>query len=215
MTTPPRPRGRPKDEELERRLLESAIDILVEGGFSGLTIEKIADRAGAPRTTFYRRWSTAKEAVIAALKVVYVEGYPPEPDTGDVVEDLAQLANAMGGLVRDPRYGRVLRFLIAEMAVDPALREPAMEIVRGRRGSAGSILRRGIERGQLPPNADVELMIELVSGGLMFHHFFGETELDADYAARVVSMVIAGGRNVTRTTAEAATPAAQSPSNPS
>ena len=215
MTIPPRPRGRPKDEGLERRLLESAIDILIEGGFSGLTIEKIADRAGAPRTAFYRRWSTAKEAVIAALKVVYVEVYPPEPDTGDVVEDLVQLAKAMGGLVRDPRYGRVLRFLIAEMAIDAALREPAMEIVRGRRSSAGSILRRGIERGQLPPDTDVELVIELVSGALMFHHFFGESEVDADYAARVVARVIGGGRSVASATAEAATPAAQRPSSSS
>lgn len=191
MNKPSKARGRPKDEELERRLLEAAIDVLVETGFGGLTIEKIAERAGAPRSTFYRRWPSAKEAVIAALRVAYVEGYPPEPDTGDVARDLVDLATAMGGLVSDPRYGRVLRFLIAEMVVDPALREPAMEIVRGRREAAGSVLRRGVERGQLPADADIDLIIEAVSGTLMFHQFFGETELDADYAARVVSLALA------------------------
>lgn len=204
----PRPRGRPKDGALERRLLDAAIDTLVEHGFSGLTIERITERAGAPRSAFYRRWPSAKAAVVAALSQVYGDAYPPPPDTGDVTRDLAALAEAMGGLLRDPRYGVVMRFLIAETAVDETLREPTMALVRRRREAAGTVLRRGIARGQLAAHTDIDLIIETVSGALLFHHVFGETDADAGYAARVSALALAGGLRDISTTADASTPSA-------
>src|SRR4051812_48142722 len=83
--TTQRPRrgpGRPRDPEVERRMKQAALEALAEHGFSGITLEKICERAGVPRATFYRRWATPLEAVGEAFNEAFL--FRALPDTGDV-----------------------------------------------------------------------------------------------------------------------------------
>ena len=49
-------RGRPRDGEVDRRVLSAAWDLLHAGGYAGLNMDEVAERAAVAKTTLYRRW---------------------------------------------------------------------------------------------------------------------------------------------------------------
>src|SRR5260370_16817796 len=55
--------GRPRDQEARNAILQAALSLVKEFGYRSLTIEKIARRAGAGKTTIYRWWPS-KAAVV-------------------------------------------------------------------------------------------------------------------------------------------------------
>ena len=84
------PKGRPLDDELTGRVLETVRDILDGSGYANLRIEKVAAAVGCSKTAIYRRWQTKAELVSAAI----LDGIDPGiiPNTGNVVEDLVEHA---------------------------------------------------------------------------------------------------------------------------
>jgi AcrR family transcriptional regulator len=56
-------------------VLEAADDLLVEFGFSGLTIEGIAIRAGVAKQTIYRWWTSKTDILLESLAVDATEHF--------------------------------------------------------------------------------------------------------------------------------------------
>jgi AcrR family transcriptional regulator len=201
--------GRPMSEDVERRLLDAALSVLIEHGVGGLTVDKIADAAGVPRTTFYRRWQTANEAVAAAAKDALGAANPEDPATGDFREDLTIMGKNMVRLLNRGHFARVLSFMIAEMQFNPAFRATTMELVRYRRQYPASVLQRAQEAGQVSRDLDAELLVEMYVGAMFFRLFFGEAPPDDAYVSKLLDMIIGGrgfGKAASRT-AEARKPA--------
>src|SRR5471030_1961694 len=81
--------GRPLDASRDVALREAALKLLAEIGYDRLTIDSVAARARASKTTIYRRWSGKAELVVDALNCL--KGSPPVPDTGTLAGDLAAM----------------------------------------------------------------------------------------------------------------------------
>ena len=188
-----RQRGRPMSEGVERRLLNAALTVLNEHGMGELSVDKIADAAGVPRTTFYRRWQTANEAVAAAIKSALGAANPGDPATGDVREDLEILGHNMVRLLNTGSFARALSFVIAEMPFNPAFRSTVMDIVRHRRQFPAAVLLRGQEANQISRAFDAELLVEMYVGALFFRLLFGETPPDEAYVRKVLDVIIGAG----------------------
>src|SRR5262245_53313353 len=77
--------GRPRSEEAHRAILDATLALLVEVGYSGLTVEGIAQRAGVGKATIYRRWASKLPLVIEAFG--QLPGFE-DADTGDLATDL-------------------------------------------------------------------------------------------------------------------------------
>ncbi|KFG89081.1 Transcriptional regulator protein [Sphingobium herbicidovorans NBRC 16415] len=95
-----RSRGRPRQAELQDRLISSALDVLATNGITGLTVERVCALAGVPKTTFYRRWSKPFDAVVEGIlsrprELTYV-------DEGNAVRDLSRFYNSLAALYSDP-----------------------------------------------------------------------------------------------------------------
>ncbi|PVM86044.1 hypothetical protein DDF62_17830 [Caulobacter radicis] len=164
-TEPPAKRrgpGRPRDPEVEKRLKRAALEVLAQHGMSGLTLEKICDKAGAPRATFYRRWATPMQAVGEAFNEAFL--FETLPDTGDVVADLVALGQAMLDLYNDPVVGPCMSFLIAESRVRPELFQNGQEDFLRRRAYNRQVVERAIARGEIPADTDADLVIDTLSG---------------------------------------------------
>jgi AcrR family transcriptional regulator len=129
---------------------------------SGLTLEKICDKAGAPRATFYRRWATPMQAVGEAFNEAFL--FETLPDTGDVVADLVALGQAMLDLYNDPVVGPCMSFLIAESRVRPELFQNGQEDFQRRRAYNRQVVERAIARGEIPADTDADLVIDTLSG---------------------------------------------------
>lgn len=106
-----------------RRVHDAALALVAESGYTRLTMEGIAARAGVGKQTLYRSWSGTGDIVIDALlaRSADEDGAVVVPDTGDLRADLVVLVEGTVAEFADPALDRVLRACTAEMQVDPAL----------------------------------------------------------------------------------------------
>jgi AcrR family transcriptional regulator len=157
--------GRPRSPEAHAAILRAAVELVAADGLHALSMEAIAARAGVGKATIYRRWKTKEDLVAEALRSV--ARTPEIPDTGSVRGDLAAAAQAAVGRLSTDAF-RVLPKLLAEGGDDPALRAAVDEaLLAPRREGFATILRRGIERGELREDLDVDLVTDILLGPII------------------------------------------------
>ena len=118
---------------LERAILEAAAAELAQGGYAGLTMDRVARRAGTNKNAIYRRWSNRAALALAAYREM-AERRLEAPDTGDLREDVLVLLRRINADVDSPRAD-ILRGLLANAADDPDLLQQLQDeyTVRSRR----------------------------------------------------------------------------------
>jgi AcrR family transcriptional regulator len=157
--------GRPRSPEAHAAILRAALELAVEGGLAGLSMEAIAARAGVGKATIYRRWKSKEELFAEAIGMIAVN--PEVPDTGSVRGDFEAASGAAVERMA-PEAFRVLPRLLADAADDPELLAALhAALVRPRRAAIAAVLRRGIERGELRADIDVDLVSDMLIGPLI------------------------------------------------
>ncbi|MFC3174111.1 TetR/AcrR family transcriptional regulator [Novosphingobium bradum] len=180
-----RRRGRPRDAALEARLLTSCLEVLAEGGFSGLTVERICERAEITKKTFYLRWPSAVDAAYAAFgRYISVVEFT---DTGDAVADVLRLARQLIEWFQQPVMGQCYRFILAETQVRPAYAAHLLADVTLRRDRDRAELAAAMKRQGLPGADRADLVLNAVNG-VAFNAslVWGTSEADLDYLVRAL-----------------------------
>jgi AcrR family transcriptional regulator len=159
----PRPGGR--SARVRSAVLDATLDELVDHGYAAMTIHGIARRAGVNKTSLYRRWGT-KGALLAEALASMSPDAPAPPDTGDVRTDLLVLWSTAppprrpGDFARPVAVSRALAAADSDPAVAAAhhlLWQRRLELIK-------VVVERAVSRGQLPPEADPELLMDLLFG---------------------------------------------------
>jgi AcrR family transcriptional regulator len=164
---PPRYRlGRPRSEAVDSAIESAVLELLVDEGYAGVTMEGVAARAGVGKASLYRRWPTKEQLVIAA--VVHRCGeHDTAPDTGSLRGDVTAYCRQVLDKLR--RHGAILRAVNAETARNPALDESfRTTFLQQRRAQVREVLTRAVDRGELPQGADLELLGDL-GAALLWH----------------------------------------------
>jgi AcrR family transcriptional regulator len=183
--------GRPRSERAHQAILTAARELLIEKGFAAMRLEHVAARAGVGKATIYRRWRS-KEALAQDLLSHLAAPHIAVADADTTHEELlAAVTNPMRAVI-ETDFGPVIRALLSEIASDPSIGDPfRATVVAARRAEVTRVIRRGIARGDLRPDADAELATELLVGPVYFRLMFGGV-LDHDFAERVVDNVMRG-----------------------
>jgi AcrR family transcriptional regulator len=182
--------GRPRDPRYDKTILDATLKILFDKGYAGLTIDGVAARTGVGRPTIYRRWSSKPALVIAALAQSI--GLSPTPDTGSLREDLLAFQREQVTLMNAPQSRRVTAGLVADLVADPELAESYFgDYVAPRRTTVWQALERGIDRGELRPDADFTLIYDLLMGPLFMRSVVRGEPLGPDMAEEIVDLVLA------------------------
>lgn len=183
--------GRPRSDKAHRAILEAARELIGAEGFASLRLEHVAARAGVGKATVYRHFST-KEALALELLMELALPHIAVEDVGDTrAELLASVTKPMRALTDSP-FGPVVRALLSEIAINPALGDPFREsVVQARRDEIAQVVRRGVERGDLRPEVEPTLATELLVGPVYFRLMFGG-DLDDAFAERLVDAVLRG-----------------------
>ena len=206
----PRParKGRPRSDRVHRAILDAFRAVLSEEGFADLRLEHVAARAGVGKATIYRRWAS-KEALAQELLAELAAPHIAVAEAGDTrAELLAVVINPMHA-VTDTPFGPVIRALLSQIAVNPTLGDPfRATVVQARRNEIARVIGRGIARGDLRPDADVDIATELLVGPVYFRLMFGG-ELSRDFANRVVDTVMRGYAAPQRGSSSPAAPTTQ------
>jgi AcrR family transcriptional regulator len=197
----PHRRGRPRSEKARVAILEAAAELLMARGLSEVSMDAVAERAGVSKATIYRWWPTKE---MLALDALYNEWAPPAPsprDTGSLRGDLLALLRPWARLASSRPYGRVIAALITEAQTDPAFgRTYRSRFVEPRREQGRTVFRRAIERGEIPPDTQVELALDMIYGPLYHRLLHGHAPLSDHFVRDVVETALDGltghGRNV-------------------
>lgn len=190
---PARRPGRPRSEEANAAILNAAIELLTEHGLKDMSIEAVAARAGVGKTTIYRRWDTKNELIGAALSHLRPPAAPP--DTGSLIGDLGQFVALQRKRLEGSALPRALPRLLAEAIDDPDFHaEIVKQAVQPIRDILGELVRRGLERGELRADLDVEAMVDVLHAAPIYKLLLGggSTEAVADVPRRIVPLLLAG-----------------------
>jgi AcrR family transcriptional regulator len=165
---------RPRSPEAHEKVIHAALALFGERGIDATSMDAISRASGVSKATIYNHWKD-KEALLLEV-MLYVNGLNREPedvDTGDLRGDLATVLNRRPPGEFEEARNRMMPTLIAYSAAHhefgKAWRHRVMEPPRR---SLKRILERGIERGQLPPNLDLELAMALLLGPMLYTHIF-------------------------------------------
>jgi AcrR family transcriptional regulator len=173
--------GRPRSEQAHHAILAATIELLPEHGLTGLSIEAVATKAGVGKTTIYRRWPSKLELVVEAV----AEMRPPLPteDTGSLQGDFLAFQRGQVSRVAAGPMPRIAPRLLAESVSDRELHEAVQrELIDPIRTAIGEVLQRGVDRGELRADLDVELATDVVHGTVVYRILRSEGDLLAAVA---------------------------------
>jgi AcrR family transcriptional regulator len=182
--------GRPRDSRADEAIMDAAVSVLADRGPGGFTVDEVAARAGCGKATVYRRWPSRSALLLDTANRLGLE--PPNVDTGSLRDDLIALATALGTKMRETPAGRMLPSITAEAAVNPEMREVLRAFVRDRRQRPRAVVQRAVARGELPPDTDVDLLVDLLGGTVIYRELFALVPTDEAMVNRLVDALLTG-----------------------
>jgi AcrR family transcriptional regulator len=181
--------GRPRSEEAHRAILAATLALLIEVGYSALTVEGIAQRAGVGKATIYRRWPSKLPLVIEAF------GDLPAfeaSDSGDLATDLERILRSYLRVYNTTPLGAVVPSLAGELPHNPQLMDLFAPVVKQRRQPLIDALRRAVDRGEIPLDTDLDLAADLIVGPITVRVFFTPGKLSPKLVTPLVEMALRG-----------------------
>lgn len=194
-TTVRQPRNRDRSR---RAILQAAFDLSGEVGYSKLSIEAIAARAGAGKQTIYRWWPSKAAVLLDAILAQSSDeaGEIDLPDTGDIEVDLRAVLHATVHEFNDPRYDQTMRSLTVALLEDETLATQYRDRLASRMHEAKKErLRSAQQAGQLDPEADLDAAVEIIFGPLMNRWLTRSGPLTIEYVDTVLETALTGLRS--------------------
>jgi AcrR family transcriptional regulator len=185
--------GRPRSEQARMAILRSTLKLLGESGFSDLTIEAVAARARVGKATVYRWWPN-KAALIADAFASSTTRKLHFPDTGSVRSDMSQQMRQVIKIFRS-RRGRIVSAILGGGQSDRDLIAAFRErFLWPRRQEAYATIRRGILRGELRKDADLDVLLDALYGPIYMRFLIRHDKLTPDFVDRLCELVLGGAR---------------------
>jgi AcrR family transcriptional regulator len=184
-------RGRPRDDDIDRRVLDAARDLLAAEGFAAATIQAIARRAAVRSSAIYRRWPSRieliEEAIFPGLDDVAVE------PTGDLRRDLDRFVAAYRSVMGTPAGLAALPALLSTYHSGADRRDPAARW-RSARPQFRAIL-DAAPAGEIDPALGADDLFDLLVGAVLFRIFIASQGLRADAPDHTVELVMRAARS--------------------
>lgn len=171
-------------------VLQATLAEIAEHGIGGVSVAAVAARAGVHETSVYRRWRTREDLLVAAVLQLSEVQIPP-PDTGSLRGDLIMLANQLTVYLSLP-IGRALVSTAALNVEDPSLAAARGEFAAARLDTMRVVIDRAIERGELAPDTDTRLALEMVIAPLHVRALITGEPLTETLAEQIVDMLLSG-----------------------
>ncbi|MFG2098074.1 TetR/AcrR family transcriptional regulator [Streptomyces sp. NPDC048612] len=178
-------------EDKTEAIRAAVFEELAAVGFARMSIEGIARRAGVGKTAVYRRWRSKLHLVLDVVSAVAVAGMP-SPDTGSLPGDVRMLLEVASRALRHPMASQIIPDLLAEAARSPELAQALKAALHdSQEGVAAAVVARAVERGELPPDVDTRLALDLLTGPLYWRLLVVRDELPKGYLDALSASVVA------------------------
>lgn len=179
-----------RSESSRRATLEAALDLCTERGYGRVTIEAIAARAGVSKKTIYRWWPSKSAVLLEAFTERLVTA-TPFTDTGDIAKDLRTHITGAVDVLAVPPFGPAYAGILSEIHHDDELAETVRtQLIEPRFEEAVDRLRSAQAQGQIPPDADLHLAVEMLYGPVYYRHVLRKPMQDAEAVGKLVDHVL-------------------------
>jgi AcrR family transcriptional regulator len=188
--------GPVRSDDARRAILAATAEQFVAKGYEGLTIQGVAAAARVGKQTIYRWWSSKADLLAECL----VDGPLWDrdlavPDTGDLAADVRTWLALMLDVDTPGAVGRLLLPLIGAAAGDEGLARNLEELLHGgREGGLDARFAAAVRAGDLPEDADPQLIADALVGFLVVRTMARMTTTHADVVRLVAHVLGPAGR---------------------
>jgi AcrR family transcriptional regulator len=194
----PRRRGRRRDANVDRRILDVARDVYAERGWAGFNFDVVAHQARVSKDAIYRRYPSKIELLLATMARAADEHVPVVPQD-DIRTYLIAAANRYFDDYVSGNGINSLRIFV-EAPQNPELLEAfhserAAPVVVHTRAA----IRAAMDAGQLPTASSPTAVLDAVLGGVLMHLLATPPELRDkmlagahEYLVELVDLVLRG-----------------------
>jgi len=170
-------------------ITEAVLQEWADNGYARLSMEAVARRAGVGKNALYRRWQSKQEMALAVLYEIRV-AVVPTPDTGSLCGDLEALVRAMLSWFSYPRIAPIVADMVAETTRDPSLSDAVERVLRTiQRTQSQPIFDRAIERGELGPDVDQEVILELLASNIYWRRIVRPQTVTDAYIHALINLI--------------------------
>ena len=189
-TTTTRKAGRRRDESKDDAILLATRELLAERGFDGMTMDAVADRAGAGKATVYRRWPSKVQLTVDA--VVCARGVAQTiddiPDTGSLRSDLLAVRY---GRPRTDDDSELMSGLMSAVKENPEVAAVFHEqFVRSRVNMMRGLLERAQARGELRDDIDLDMVAAVAPAMIAYRKMVAVQRIDDEFVVQMIDTVI-------------------------
>ncbi|MFD4739101.1 TetR/AcrR family transcriptional regulator [Streptomyces virginiae] len=180
--------------DVTEAIRDAVVEELAAVGFSKMSIEGIARRAGVGKTAVYRRWKSKLHLVLDLVGAFAVDGLPV-PATGSLYGDVRALLEVMSHVLRHPVASAVIPDLLVEAARNPEIAEAVRgALLDGQRRMAEGIVSAAVARGELAAGIDPAHALDLLIGPLYWRQVVVRDAVTGSHLDVLAHQVVAGLR---------------------
>lgn len=187
-----RPGGR--SARVREAVRQATLAELAAHGYRGLTVENVALRSGVHKTTVYRRWGSPEGLIADALELAQSEAWPI-PDTGSVEGDLRAIVGLVQSGFTDPEQGPVSSAFVAAAVQNDDAAHALHAFFAARHEQSATVIRRAVERGELPGGVDPEEVIRQAVAPMYYRLFITHEPVTEQDAVRAADAALAAARS--------------------
>ncbi len=171
-------------------VIETTRQILKEKGFGGATIEAISARSGVAKTTIYRHWPDPNLLMLDAFafnrdRILFV---PTDDLRADLCDGLRVLANDLSS----DEWAPLAPAMFEASERDAAFRKVSKRFMEEKRHPLSHRLTVGVERNELPPDTNVDLIASMLAGPLFYRRLVSRQTIPKGFVELLVDTVLSG-----------------------
>ncbi|MEZ5239224.1 MAG: TetR/AcrR family transcriptional regulator [Microthrixaceae bacterium] len=169
-------------------VLTAAREVLVDEGWEGVTVARVAERSGYARTTLYRHWPQRLDLLRDLIREEAAVAH--SVPGGELRADLVAEVEAFRSAMTAAGLGRAMIAIGQHAREDPEVAELNSALrVEGSR-VLDEIIEHGITRGLLRPDAGAGAAVSMLVGPVLFRYLFEPEGLTASFVEGVVDRFI-------------------------
>lgn len=167
----------------------------MEGGADAASVDAIAARSGAAKSTIYRRWPSRDLLILDAMRaaVQWTHEQLEAAEPGEHMTEALVRGSAMStlALAQHPVFKGTLPTIARELleessAIGDRFRD---EVFKPLRAMLRARLEGEVARGAIRSDIDVDLLFDLVNGAVLYRALLNEP-LDESTVDRIVELVL-------------------------
>lgn len=182
---------KPRSIRVHEAALDATRALLREGGLPAATIDAISARSGVSKATLYKHWPS-RTAVAAEAFGRDMADAVPLPDTGTTEGDLVEQVRLVSRFYASAEGTVFSQLLAASVTDEGGAAYFRAWFLASRRAAVHTLWERGLARGDVRAEVDVDTATDLLFGPLVFRLMTGHLPLTDDAAEAVARAALHG-----------------------